>query len=115
VNIRYQELASRIRGELSDLDRVVQRAQSAWPHVLNMADNQAYLDSVALNLHGFYSGLERLFELTLCHVDGVTSTGDAWHRDLLQRMAREAPELRPAVVSADTARALDEYRRFRHL
>jgi len=115
VNTRYQELASRIRGELSELDHVVQRAQSAWRYVQNTADNQVYLDSVALNLHGLYSGLERLFELVARHVDGVTPSGENWHRDLLQRMAQEMPERRPAVVSADTARALDEYRRFRHL
>ena len=115
MNSRYQELASRIRGELSDLDRVVQRAQHAWQQVLNTSDNQAYLDSVALNLHGLYSGLERLFELVARHLDGVTPEGKTWHRDLLQRMAQEMPELRPAVISLETLRALDDYRRFRHL
>lgn len=33
-----------------------------------MSDQDIYLDSVALNLHGFYSGLERLFELVARHL-----------------------------------------------
>ena len=115
MNLRYQELAGRIRGELTELEPVVQRAQAAWSHVLNSTDQPAYLDSVALNLHGLYSGLERLFELIVRLVDGVTSAGDSWHRDLMQRMAQEVPELRPAVISANTLLALDEYRRFRYL
>jgi len=46
--------------------------------------NALYLDSAALNLHGFYSGLERLFELIARHVDGAIPSGETWHRDLLQ-------------------------------
>jgi len=38
--------------------------------------NALYLDSAALNLHGFYSGLERLFELIARHVDGPFQWGD---------------------------------------
>ena len=73
------------------------------------------MDSVALNLHCFYSGLERLFELTARHVDCVVPSGETWHRDLLQRMLEDLPGVRPALVSLDNATKLDEFRRFRHL
>ena len=33
-------------------------------------DQDAYLNSVALNLHSFYSGLERIFELIAQELDG---------------------------------------------
>jgi hypothetical protein len=88
---RYLELAERIRGEVPELERVIQRALAAWSQVERMPQEDAYLDSVALNLHSFYSGLERLFELIARHVDGVPPTGEAWHRDLLQRMAQDLP------------------------
>jgi hypothetical protein len=49
-----EQLALRIRGELRDLDRVVVRTQRAWTRVKEgAADQDLYLDSVALNLHGF--------------------------------------------------------------
>lgn len=84
----YGELAERIRGEVSDLERVVQRASLAWLQVQRTPGEFVYLDSVALNLHNFYSGLERLFELIARHVDRTLPTGGTgiaiyfsrWHR-----------------------------------
>jgi hypothetical protein len=111
----YQELAERIYGEVSDLGLVVQRALRAWSQAQRVPGEQAYLDSVALNLHSFYSGLERLFELIARHVDHSLPTGETWHRDLLQQMARDLADVRPAVMRQDHALALDEFRRFRHL
>jgi len=115
VNVLYWELGERIRGAIPDLDRVIQRALAAWARAGQMPDESAYLDSVALNLHGFYAGLERLFELIARHVDGVLPGGETWHRDLLRRMAQDMAGVRPAVLSQDSVLALDEFRRFRHL
>ena len=74
-----------------------------------------YLDSAALNLHGFYSGLERLFELIVRHVDRAALSGETWHRDLLNQVSQDLVDVRPAVISQKSALALDEFRRFRHL
>jgi hypothetical protein len=73
------------------------------------------LDSVALNLHGFYSGLERLFELIARHVDHTLSASGTWHRGLLQQMTHDLVDVRPAVIGQDSALMLDEFLRFRHL
>lgn len=115
MNPAYHEVADRIRGEITDLDRIVQRAQVAWQQAKSTPEEQAYLDSVALNLHGFYSGQERIFELIARQVDDTAPTGETWHRDLLQQMAQDITDLRPAVIGQDTALQLDEFRRFRHL
>ncbi|MCG3206966.1 MAG: hypothetical protein FOGNACKC_00566 [Anaerolineae bacterium] len=79
------------------------------------AEQFAYVDSVALNLHGFYSGLERLFELIARQVDRSLPVSETWHRDLLQQMTQDIPDTRPAVISQKNADAIDEFRRFRHL
>jgi hypothetical protein len=79
----FEELCERIRGEVPELGRVVDRALGAWVQAQQTPSEHAYLDSVALNLHGFYSGVERLFELIARHVDRVLPSGDTWHRDLL--------------------------------
>lgn len=116
MNVLYQELVARIRGEVSDLERVVERALQAWDHTQEPSEaQQAYLDSVALNLHALYSGIERLFELIARHVDRSLPTSTTWHHDLLQQMAQDRPDVRPPVISHDTVRPLDEFRRFRHL
>ncbi|MAT99874.1 MAG: antitoxin [Anaerolineaceae bacterium] len=113
----YQNLIDRIRNELSDLVQVIERTQEGWSNVQKTPakERQAFVDSVALNLHGFYSGLERLFELIARQVDGSLPEGANWHRDLLQQMAQDFPASRPAVISQENAEILDEFRRFRHL
>jgi hypothetical protein len=79
------------------------------------SDQEVYTDSVALNLHSIYSGLERIFELIARHVGEKIPSGELWHRDLLKQMSQEQKDLRPAVISADSFFCLDEMRRFRHL
>lgn len=112
----HGQLAERIRGEMADLDRAVERALKSWNFARkHIGDQDAFIDSVALNLHGFYSGLERLFELIARNIDGNVPDASTWHRDLLHRMAEDIEGIRPAVISQENASALDEYRRFRHL
>ena len=80
-----------------------------------LSGDDYYLDGVALNLHGFYAGVERLFELIAEVVDGALPQGENWHQVLLQQMASEVPHVRPAVISETTRDALDTYRGFRHI
>jgi len=117
VNTVCRELAERIRGQVPDLERLIQRVLQSWEGGQRSPDQQdVYLDSVALNLHGFYSWVERLFELIARHVDRDLdlATGETWHQDLLQRMTKDIQE-RPALISGESASMLDELRRFRHL
>lgn len=116
MNELLQALSDRITGEVADLDRIVDRAIQGWSRYSSVQIDQAvYLDSVALNLHGLYSGLERLFEQIARYVDGNLPDTPTWHRDLLHQMGRDIPDTRPAVVSLSTVESLDEFRRFRHL
>lgn len=116
MNDIYEEIVDRIRGQAPDLERLVQRVMMAWSHGMSSRDDQEIsLDSVALNLHGFYSGLERLFALISRHVDQSVPAGETWHRELLEQMCQEIPDVRPAVISSKSMSSLDELRRFRHL
>ena len=107
-------LSQRIRDELQELERIVKRSQEGWRRSGELSDD-LYLDGVALNLHSFYSGLERIFELIATTVDRSLPDGANWHRVLLEQMGMEVPGVRPAVLSETTCEALDEYRGFRHV
>ena len=64
------ELAERIRGEVTDLEFIHHRIGIAWQSLQRLSKDRDYLfDSVALNLHSFYSGLERIFELIAGNID----------------------------------------------
>jgi hypothetical protein len=107
-------LAQRIRENLDDLEQVVDRIAAGWQRARQTNDDY-YLDSVALNLHGFYSGIERIFELVGENVDGKLPQGENWHQLLLQQMAQEVPGTRPALISEKVYRQLSEFRGFRHI
>lgn len=111
---RLSQIAIRIRSELHQLEDVLLRIKEGWDRAQRSGDNY-YLDGVALNLHGLYSGLERLFELIAVNVDGIKPDKKNWHSELLQQMAREVQQIRPAVISEKSYIKLDIYRGFRHV
>jgi hypothetical protein len=73
------------------------------------------VDATALNLHGFYAGLERVFTIIAERVDDTLPSGPNWHQDLLRQMTTELPGVRAAVITPDLFPALDRYRGFRHV
>jgi len=114
MNKKFLTLGSHIREELSEIRRSVQRAKQAWSLALN-EDDSLYLDSVALNLHDFYNGLERIFERIAENIDEIKPEGLNWHQEILRQMVMEIPKVRPAVISQDLREELDKYRAFRHI
>ena len=107
-------LAARILTELKEISTLVYRIEQGWIKAKKREDD-FYLDSVALNLHGFYSGLERIFDKIAASVDGSVPEGANWHRELLNQMSMEITGIRPAVISLDLKEKLEEYRGFRHV
>ena len=104
MNGIYRTIAGRIRVDLQELARVVERTGRIWQQALAATDDY-YVDATALNLHGFYAGLERLLEIIADGVDQAKPAGAHWHDDLLRQMAAEVPGVRPPVLSQETPRA----------
>ena len=112
----YEELVERMRGEVTDLDHLVQKALMAWDNCKKPSSEQGvYMDSVALNLHGLYSGLERIFELIAKRVDQNMPAGELWHRELLKQVSQDKGDIRPSVIGPESFSSLNELRRFRYL
>ena len=114
MNGIYRAIAGRIRVDLQELARVVERTGRIWQQALAATDDY-YVDATALNLHGFYAGLERLLEIIADGVDQAKPAGAHWHDDLLRQMAAEVPGVRPPVLSQEARERLDRYRGFRHV
>lgn len=108
------QLARRIPDDLAELERVLNRVYDGWKVGKHSPDDY-HLDSVAFNLHGFYSGLERIFERIAATVDGFKPKEKNWHKALLQQVSNEVPGVRPAVISQETREHLEEYLGFRHI
>lgn len=109
----YLATVGRIRQGLIEIGAVAARVERIWK-AEHHADDW-YIDAVALNLHGFYAGVERLLEVIAESVDRAKPAGADWHVALLSQMAAEIPGVRAAVISADLKAGLDRYRSFRHV
>lgn len=105
--------AKRIRDELSQTTTIVSHVQSDWDKFMRTGDD-AYLKAVAYDLHGFYTGLERIFRSVADTIDDRMPSGENWHKDLLEQMSEEIEGVRPALLSKDNKDQLAEFMRFRH-
>ena len=110
----YTALAGRIRTSLQDVKNSVDRALQLSDKAHKSGDD-GYWDGVALNLHGFYTGIEHIFEDVARTLENSLPSGPEWHIDLLTQMAGEIEGIRPAVISRETRTCLDEYRGLRHV
>jgi hypothetical protein len=113
---RYRLLAARIRSELHTLERSVDQTEGALTRAEQQpADQPYFVAAVAFELHSFYAGLERLFEVIGSDIEQSRPSGAAWHRALLAQMTLSIDEVRPAVLGTETQQALMEYLEFRHV
>ncbi|MCA9950527.1 MAG: hypothetical protein KDE48_12835, partial [Anaerolineales bacterium] len=107
---QYNVLRRRLETEWVNVRAVAEKAQAAY------ADGGTYkVDASSLSLHSFYSGVERIFEWIARQIDGGLPEGSSWHRELLQQMTLDIPNVRPSVIQPSTAKLLDEFLGFRHV
>jgi hypothetical protein len=98
-----QEVLERIRARL-------ERAESrAAPD-----EDEAAIAAVALFLQHYYTAVEDSLLRIVEELDGTVPTSDDWHRLLLEQLALDIPEVRPALLGPELGRHLDVLRRFRH-
>ena len=112
------QLAERIQVELMAIGQAVSQTESFMGQLSAVTDEglqAALVSAIALNLHAFYTGAERVFSEIAKRVDGSLPAGTEWHKQLLLQMAAPLPGLRVAVISEPLLAQLDEFRRFRHV
>lgn len=82
--LRYRLLAERLRVEIATVQRIVTRAENAVALARRRPAEQDYFfGSAALDLHAFYTGVERMFELIASDLDESRPVSPHWHCDLL--------------------------------
>lgn len=110
-----RELAADIENELRQMARLEADIQYVQGEIQrDPARTALFHENLALKLHNFYTGCERIFRLIASELNSALPSGYDWHKRLLDRMSVER-EGRPAVLTQDTARRLEEYLAFRHV
>lgn len=116
--MKAEVLVSQIEQELAQMRELITQVEMLL-ELIRQAENQnirsGLVSGLALHLHSFYTGAERIFYDIARDIDSEVPTGSDWHRQLLEQMAVEIPEARPPVLAEQTRLELDEFRRFRHV
>lgn len=110
------EVAVEIEAELEQLERLradIDRGRRELRQDPDRAD--IHYSNLALKLHNFYTGCERIFRIIASELNHALPSSYDWHKRLLQRMALEVEEKRPAVISEDLRRDLEDFLAFRHV
>jgi predicted nucleotidyltransferase len=102
-----------VADELTALERIQQRVASAL-ETLPEEPGQIELVALAGYVHGFYTGVESIFERLAVGLEEGIPRGEYWYVDLLNQMADPQAGRRPAVIDEPLRARLREYLRFRH-
>ncbi len=112
---KLREIALDIENELARLSQLEAQIKTVEaeinnnPHLANI-----FYESLALKLHNFYTGCERIFQIVASELNGGLPSSYDWHRRLLTRMATQQ-DRHPALLTKKTAQGLGEYLAFRHV
>jgi hypothetical protein len=89
-------------------------AQEAERRLASTPEDVGTLALAAVALHGWYTGLETIFERVARQLDASVPTGERWHRELLSQMTAEIPNVRPPVIDRALLADLGALLGFRH-
>lgn len=86
-------LQRQIEQELTQIQVMVAETERMLEKVQRTGDKD-YLGTIALNLHSFYTAVERILIAIAKEIDGVIPKEENWHQALLKQMAVEIPGAR---------------------
>lgn len=113
---RIPDLISEIKDELNLMGILVLDIKETSRGVpKSLRKKRIYEESLALKLHNFYTGCERIFQKIADDINGGVPSSVDWHKRLLKSMCLEIENIRPSVISKKTGKSLEEYFAFRHV
>jgi trans-2-enoyl-CoA reductase len=109
------EIITDINNELLRMEQLEKEIKETYEKIPQYPELITMLyESLALKLHNFYTGCERIFQIIAEELNGGKPSSFDWHRRLLERMANEQVD-RPCIITKNTAKQLKDYLGFRHI
>jgi len=110
---RLRLLIAELDDELGKVQRLFDQFGHAEESLRRPNVDHLIVYGVAALLESFYTSMEKSLA-RIANTLGPEPVGPSWHRQLLMSMTLDVPEVRPAVLNAATALALDSFLSFRH-
>jgi hypothetical protein len=115
-NSGIADLLAEIKDELDTLDSLASDIKETMSLVpARGGTRRIYEESLALKLHNFYTGCERIFRRIADDINGGVPASPDWHRRLLHTMTLHPAGIRPPVIAKATEKLLADFLGFRHV
>ena len=101
--------------QVREINRIIEILETRTPsHQKNPIPDEV-LESIGYWLHNLYCAYEDLFKIICSFWENDISYNSSYYTSLLKRMVFAIEGIRPALLSEDSLRVLDELRGFRHM
>lgn len=108
------QLANELTIALTEFSKVQQIIKDANERLDEPTPDTFEMYALGGILHDLYHGMEGICQRVVKKIDQQEPIGGSWHRELIDKVSHPVPNLRPAVLSQETADLLEQYRGFRH-
>lgn len=109
--IEFRLLKSEIDAQIKEIEKLFIDIDNRKRGARN---NMVKLESLAFKLHNLYCAFEDLFKIVARYFENQVEDIARYHKELLKRMSLQIEGVRPALLSQETFKILDELRAFRH-
>ncbi|HJW86890.1 MAG TPA: hypothetical protein VJ440_09685 [Candidatus Brocadiaceae bacterium] len=105
-------LKSEIKNDCNKLSSLFVKFEKAYKDFLDSGEYSKLVES-AFYVSQLFSGFENIFKNVAKTFENNIEQ-DYWHKSLLDRMYLDIQDIRPALISEESYKGLDELRAFRH-
>ncbi|MCD6214751.1 MAG: hypothetical protein J7J46_07230 [Candidatus Desulfofervidus sp.] len=108
---RFSILQSEIETQIGVIESIYKKIEE---RMKDMEKSELSLESSAYQLHNLYCAFEDLFRIVANFFENTIENRRSYHIELLRRMSISIEGIRPALLSAEAYKLLDNLRAFRH-
>ncbi|MFH1563320.1 MAG: hypothetical protein ABIF11_07905 [Nitrospirota bacterium] len=109
--IEFNLLKAELEAQLKEIDKIYEEIKDRKKGAKR---NKAKLESLGYKLHNLYCAFEDLFKIVARCFENNIMDISKYHKEMLKKMSLSIDGVRPALISDQSYRELDELRAFRH-
>ena len=98
--------------QLNEIGKVIEKIEDRREGI---SKDVRLAESLAYQFHNLYCAIEDLFKVVARFFENHIVNTSGYHIELLNRMTLRIEGVRPALMSKETAKLVNEFRAFRHL
>ncbi|MEW6007727.1 MAG: hypothetical protein AB1595_06215 [bacterium] len=115
MNKKGFEVIQTLKGEVYFLLNRINELEKKMEDFEKIKEKETSTISIAYTISGIYSCFEDIFEkIARCFENRIENPA-SWHKEMLERMQIEVPDIRPSVLTQRSFLILNRMRAFRHL